>query len=201
MVMKMKRKSLLILFTLVVSLFSVVPTAAKSPWIKDDINDWFDSATGDPVTGVDWLDITKSKIQARGDTLVLSIHVKTVIRPGDYDRNAAFWWSIDADKDSSTGVVFDFLGPLGYDYGVRVKYFPESGTWTAVLQKLDNAGVIGEWGLEDFYINGATVTVLLSHSMIGYDDDFYWTTDTNDYLHGPGISGYIDKGMAEFAVY
>ncbi len=201
MVIKMKRKSILILFTLVVSLYSVVPTTAKSPWIKDDINDWFDSTTGDPVTGVDWLDIRKSKIQARGDTLVLSIHVKTVIRPGDYDRNAAFWWSIDADKDPSTGVVFDFLGPLGYEYGIRVKYFPESRTWTAVLQEFYSNGDVGEWELEDFYIRGPTVTVLLPHSMIGYDEDFYWTTDTNDYVYGPATSGYIDKGMTGFAEY
>ena len=113
---------------------------------------------------------------------------------------AAFWWSIDIDKNPDTRIKFPFLGDLGYDYGIRVKYFPDTQTWTAILQDYTGTEPT-ETNLDEFYIKGATVTVLLPHNMINGDTDFYWTSNTNDYHYGPGTTGYIDKGMPEYAEY
>ena len=196
----MKIKSATILSIILLSLTLIIPAAAKTPWIKDEKYDWYDGVTMEPVVGVDWLDITKNSITKDGDTLILSIHVKTAIKPEERDAMAAFWWSIDADQDSSTGLVLEYLSDLGYDYGIRVKYFPDTQSWTAVLQDY-TSGEIVQTDLTDFSIKGTTVTVRLPHSMIGYDENFYWTSDTNDYHYGPGATGYIDKGMPEYAEY
>ena len=200
MVNDLKLRSAIVLSILVLPMFLVYPAEAKSPWIRDEKYDWYDGVTMEPVVGVPWLDITKSSITEHGEALVLRIHVATAIKPEVRGEMAAFWWSIDADQDSSTGIVLEYLSDLGYDYGVRVKYLPDSGVWTAVLQDY-SSGEIVQTDLETFSVNGATVSVWLPHSMIDWDTEFYWTCDTNDYHYGPGATGYIDKGMPEYAEY
>ena len=205
MIRKLKLKPTLILTIIIISSILVIPTSAKNPWIRDELNDWYNPDTGDPADGVDWLDIRKTTITKFRDTLVLSTHVKKDIKAEQREYWAAFWWSIDIDKDPNTGSVLDFLGDLGYDYGVRVKYkiVDDAWTWTAVLQEYDSEGnIVDTTELDTFYINGATVKVLLPHSYLDYDEDFYWTSNTNDYFPGgDGTSGNIDKGMETYAEY
>ncbi len=193
--MKLKiRKILLLIILLSVT---IQPASARRNWYKDDLNDWFNLNTGEPKTGVDWLDIRKTSIHKRRDNLILSTHVKTPITPEERQNWAAFWWSLDTDKDPETGLTLEHLSEIGIDYGVRVKYNYETETWTAELFSYDDAG-IPDTGtpLDTFSIKGTTVVVHLPHAMIQDDGDFNWVSNTFDYAAG------ADKGMInEYATY
>ena len=69
----MRCKYKIIITVLVLSSFFVTPVLAESPWIQDELNDWYDGTTGDPVEGVNWLDIRKSSITKLGYHLVFTI--------------------------------------------------------------------------------------------------------------------------------
>ena len=188
------RTSLLLIILLSVT---IPPASARRNWYKDDLNDWFNLNTGEPKTGIDWLDIRKTSIHKRRDNLILSTHVKTPITPEERPNSAAFWWSLDTDKNPNTGLTLEHLSEIGFDYAVRVKYYYETETWTAVLFSYDKAGnQDAGTPLDTFSIRGTTVVVHLPHAMIEDDGAFNWVSNTFDYTAG------ADKGMiTEYATY
>lgn len=190
----MKRESTLLItvLTSLTLILTITPTLSHAKkgetTVFDPLDDWFDLYTGKPATGLDWLDIRKASMHKVGDFLRLSIKVKTKI-PVHQDREnwAAYWWNFDTDENPETGHVLKYLcgDYFGIDYGVRVKYFYETDTWTAVLFVYDADGN-GDAGttLEHFYINGKKVVIWLPLDMIGDDVTFYWFLNTYDYARG-----------------
>ena len=197
----MKKKITFILAVIIFSL-SISPVYAKHVWNNDDLYDWFNIVTGEPSEGIDWLDIKKTSIHQRGDTLVLRIMVRAPIKAEERENWAAYWWDFDLDKNSETGLVLEHLSPLGYDAGIRVKYFYETESWTAVFFRYDIDGnQITKINLQDFHIQGTQVTVYLPYHLLENDNDFYWGSNSYDY-EGGVLTGNYDIGMSSiFAEY